>query len=139
MTFTPVRFRGSVLVDMVPVRNGAQVYESYRYKFTPVLVPVRKFRSGIDCTQPLSFLLVIERLVQARCTIARGTGVSEVDGRASSPFSARLCLALAPVSQLLWTRKERGFVRPSTGTKVIPVSCEDPPSFGNSEWCYSLK
>ena len=36
---------------------------------------------------------------------ARETGVSEVDGRA---FSARLCFSLAPVSQLLRTRKGKG-------------------------------
>ena len=28
-------------------------------------------------------------------------------GRPSSPFSARLCLSLAPVSQVLWTRKKK--------------------------------
>ena len=31
--------------------------------------------------------------------------------RPSSPFSARLCLSLAPESRLLWTRKERGCVQ----------------------------
>ena len=31
--------------------------------------------------------------------------------RPSSPFSARLCLSLAPVSQLLWTRKEMDTVQ----------------------------
>ena len=34
-----------------------------------------------DCTQSLSFVLVIERLERARCATARETG-SEVDGRA---------------------------------------------------------
>ena len=80
--------------------------------------------SELDCTQSLSFLLLIE------------TGASEMRDRArdwseqgrrprgewgrgkrkervplffrlSSPFYARICFSLAPVSQLLWTRKER--------------------------------
>ena len=33
----------------------------------------------VDCTQSLSFLLVIERLERARCATARWTGVSKVD------------------------------------------------------------
>ena len=53
----------------------------------------------VDCTQSLSFLLVIERLERARCAAARETGVSKV--------------SLAPVSQLLWTRKERDCVQSS--------------------------
>ena len=38
------------------------------------------------------------------------------------PFSARLCLSLAPVSQLLWTRKERDCVQSHIGLerKVQP-------------------
>ena len=36
--------------------------------------------TGVDCTQSLSFLLVIERLARARCVTAHETGVSEVDG-----------------------------------------------------------
>ena len=36
----------------------------------------------LDCTQSLSFLLVIEGLGPARCTAARETGVSEMHGRA---------------------------------------------------------
>ena len=64
---------------------------------------------AVDCTQPLSFLLVIERLERARCATARETGISKVDGRAR--FSARLCLSLAPVPHLLWTRTERGCVQ----------------------------
>ena len=79
----------------------------------------------LDCTQSLSFLL-IERLERARCATARdwseqdkrprgewGRG-REKKGlffRPSSSFSARLCLSLAPVSQLLWTRKERNCVQ----------------------------
>ena len=47
------------------------------------------------------------------------TGASEMHDRAwdwgewgpSSPLSARLCLSLAPVSQLLWMRKERDCVQ----------------------------
>ena len=38
----------------------------------------------VDCTQSLSFLSVMERLKRAICTTARGTGVSEVDGRAEN-------------------------------------------------------
>ena len=81
--------------------------------------------SMLDCTQSISFLLVIERLERTRCATARETGVSKIDGsaknraekrrvplffRPSSPFSTRPCLSLAPVSQLLWTRKERDCV-----------------------------
>ena len=39
-------------------------------------------QSQIDCTQSLSFLLVIERLKRVRCATARETGVRKVDGRA---------------------------------------------------------
>ena len=46
----------------------------------------------VDCTESLSFLLITERK-RARCTTARDTGVNKV--------------SLAPISQLLWTRKER--------------------------------
>ena len=53
------------------------------------------------------------------------TGANEMHGRArdwsgqgrrprGSPFSARLCLSLVPVSQLLWTRKEGDCVQPKT-------------------------
>ena len=62
----------------------------------------------LDCTQSLSVLLVIERLERARCATARETGVSKVDGCA-----ARRCLSLAPVSQLLWMRKDRDCVQSS--------------------------
>ena len=36
---------------------------------------------GIDCTQPISFLSVIERLGRARCTTARETGVTGLAAR----------------------------------------------------------
>ena len=49
-----------------------------------------KVMNNQDYTQSISFLLVIERLERARCTTARETGVEW----------ARLCLSLAPVSQL---------------------------------------
>ena len=49
------------------------------------------FRLPVDFTQPVSFLLAIERLERARCTTARETGVSEVDGlpvlRAAVPLA----------------------------------------------------
>ena len=65
----------------------------------------------LDCTQSLSFLLVIERLERERCTTVRDeTGER---GRRPRPFSARLCLTLAPVSRLLRTRKERDCVHSS--------------------------
>ena len=44
------------------------------------------------------------------------TGASEI------PFSARLCLSLAPVSQLLWTWKERDCVQSNTGL-AQPTDC----------------
>ena len=43
----------------------------------------------LDCTQPLSFLFVIERLERARCATTRETGVNEVDGRAESGGEGR--------------------------------------------------
>ena len=53
-----------------------------------------KAHDPLDCTQSLSFLLVLERLERTRWAAARETGVSKVDGRA----------------QLL-TRKERDCVQ----------------------------
>ena len=41
--------------------------------------------------------------------------------RPSSPFSARLCLSLAPVSQLLWTRKERDCVQSISRSVSPPI------------------
>ena len=68
----------------------------------------------LNCTRSLPFLLVIERLERARCarlewaryTAARRMWMEEEEnGRGKR--KARLCLSLVPVSQLLWTRKER--------------------------------
>ena len=39
---------------------------------TKIIIPGR----GVDCSQSLSFLLVVERLGRARCATARETGVS---------------------------------------------------------------
>ena len=67
----------------------------------------------IDCTQSLSFHLVIERLEQARCTTARETGVNEIF--VLLPI-LRAYRSLAPVSQLLWTREERDCVKSKVQT-----------------------
>ena len=39
--------------------------------------------------------------------------------RPSSPFFARLCLSLAPVPQLLCTRKERDCVQPKVALAIV--------------------
>ena len=68
--------------------------------------------NSLDCAQSLSFVLVIERLERARCAIARETAARS--SRPSSPFSARLCLSLASVPQLLWMGKERDCAQSNT-------------------------
>ena len=70
-----------------------------------------------------AFPLVIERLERARCKTARETGVSprEEWRRGKRKFSPRLCLSLAPVSQLLWRRKERDCVQTKLRTALIFV------------------
>ena len=52
--------------------------------------------SVLDCTQSLSFLLVVEKLERARCAAAWETGVSEVRGRVRdwSERDARPCARL---------------------------------------------
>ena len=66
----------------------------------------------LQCTQSLSFLLVIERLQRTRCTTTRETGVSEVGSRAENGEegreSARLCLLVAPVSLNYCGREMKG-------------------------------
>ena len=92
--------------------------------------------SVLDCTQSLSFLLVVEKLERARCAAACETGASEMRGRVRdwsergrrwrewgrgkrkhifrpfSPFSARLCLSLAPIS---CGREKKGSLQSARG------------------------
>ena len=63
---------------------------------------------------PLLLSLVIERMELAGCATAREAGVSEVDG------------SLAPVSQLLWTRKEIDCVQSNCGPSVGRFTADIP-------------
>ena len=66
----------------------------------------------VDCTQSLSFLLVLLRLEWARCATAREAGVSEVDGRAT--------LLLARSSLSITVDEKR---------KGLRVACPRAPQF----------
>ena len=65
---------------------------------------------ALDCTQFLSFLLVIERLERARCATARETGVSKVRGSASRSLqSLNYCgRAKKGTACSLWLRMSAG-------------------------------
>ena len=60
----------------------------------------------LDCTQSLSFLLVIEGLERVRCATARETGVSKVDGR--EPHSPRGCASRSLQSLITVDEKRKG-------------------------------
>ena len=88
-------------------------------------IPLELSTCGVDCAQSLSFLLVIEILERARYAMTRETTARRMGKREekspSSPLSARLWLSLAPVPQLLWTRKERDCVQSTCGGILIAL------------------
>ena len=91
-----------------------EMTQSPRLDVKPLIFVITAIRGKpvyvlLGCTQSLSFLLVIGRLERARCATARETGVSQVEGSAEN--GEKVCLSLAPVSQLLWTREERDCVQ----------------------------
>ena len=98
--FSFLRFRGRHFKEMLELLASFKsgVCGGVRVRLGKLQVrllcssPLIWFVQCIDCTQSLSFLLVIERLEWARCATARETGVSKVDGRAVlPPHSPRGC------------------------------------------------
>ena len=71
--------------------------------------------NGLDCAVPFFSLINWETGASEMRDRARDWSEQGRRPRRSSPFSAWLCLSLVPVSQLLWTRKERDCVQSRNG------------------------